>query len=486
MKVKISNSLMWPTTECRRKPVSGMNFVAIMNCTKKCLTFLETELYRRKRVSVKSNDGAATTFLIRPKKLGPVKIKLKATTTLAEDSFEHSLNIDLEGVEQSLNKALLVDLRDKSKIESNMSIEIPRNAVPDSTRIEVSVLSDIFGSTIGHLDSLIGKPQGCGEQNMLSLVSNIVAINYLKTTNQLTESIEERALRAIDLSYQRELSYKHQDGSFSAFGDTDPSGSTWLTAFVARSFRQAASHIDVERRIIEEALNWLESIQAENGSFPEVGNVIHTDLQQGADNGIALTAYTLIAFLENKSAIPTHRNTINKAMDYIVRNLETLDEVYAMALAAHALQLADHNAKDFVLRIFDSRAIVKDGLKHWAKPVVGSDTKNIWYSRPNSINTEITAYGLLAILGAGASNEEVPILKWLLAQRSELGGFDSTQDTVVGLQALANIGESIRSQNTDIQVGFKYGKGLETRMRVSPGSGIVPQKYEVWICVEIG
>ena len=34
-----------------------------------------------------------------------------------------------------------------------------------------------------------------------------------------------------NLGYQRELTYQHKDGSFSAFGDQDPSGSMWWVMF---------------------------------------------------------------------------------------------------------------------------------------------------------------------------------------------------------------------------------------------------------------
>lgn len=73
-----------------------------------------------------------------------------------------------------------------------------------------------------------------------------------------------------------------------------------LTAFVARAFRQAVPYIIVEEKIIQEALHWLSINQASNGSFPEVGKVSHQDMQGGAAKGMALTAYTLIAFLENQ------------------------------------------------------------------------------------------------------------------------------------------------------------------------------------------
>ena len=58
--------------------------------------------------------------------------------------------------------------------------------------------------------------------------------------------------------------------------------------------------ITVEEKVIQEALQWLSINQAANGSFPEVGKVIHVDMQGGAGNGLALTAFTLIAFLENQ------------------------------------------------------------------------------------------------------------------------------------------------------------------------------------------
>lgn len=74
---------------------------------------------------------------------------------------------------------------------------------------------------------------------------------------------------------------------------------------MAKSFKQAAEYIPVEDRIINEALEWLSNNQATNGSFPEVGKVSHRDMQGGAAKGLALTAYTLITFLENQVSVIT-------------------------------------------------------------------------------------------------------------------------------------------------------------------------------------
>jgi len=48
-----------------------------------------------------------------------------------------------------------------------------------------------------------------------------------QNTNQLTQAVQSKALKYLDIGYQQELTYRHTDGSFSAFGMSDPSGSTW-------------------------------------------------------------------------------------------------------------------------------------------------------------------------------------------------------------------------------------------------------------------
>lgn len=76
-----------------------------------------------------------------------------------------------------------------------------------------------------------------------------------------------------------------------------------LTAFVAKAFKQAMEYIPIEDRIIDEAFQWLSNNQDPNGSFPEVGKISHRDMQGGAAKGLALTAFTLIAFLENSVSL---------------------------------------------------------------------------------------------------------------------------------------------------------------------------------------
>ncbi|XP_076755633.1 thioester-containing protein 1 allele R1 isoform X2 [Xylocopa sonorina] len=434
------------------------------------------ELYRTKKIDVKANSGASVTFMIIPRELGYITIKATANSILAGDAVERKLLVKAEGETQYINKAIFMDLRSRTSASTNITIDIPKNAVPDSEHIEISAVGDILGPSILNLANLIKMPSGCGEQNMLKFVPNIMVLNYLKNTNQLTQAVQGKALRYMEIGYQTELTYRHDDGSFSAFGMSDSNGSTWLTAFVAKAFKQASAYIPIEDRIINEALQWLANNQAPNGSFPEVGRVSHRDMQGGAAKGIALTAFTLIAFLENADSSGKYRNTINKGIDYIVRNMNDVDDVYALSICTYALNLAKHPYESTAFNLLESKAITKEDIKWWSKPVAVDD-KNPWYhSLPRSVDVEMTSYALLTYLKRNLVVDSIPVMKWLVRQRNAEGGFASTQDTVIGIQALANLGEKLATKSNAISIVFMYEGGGQSQMNINPDNSIILQK----------
>lgn len=301
----------------------------------------------------------------------------------------------------------------------------------------------------------------------------------MQNINQLTPEIEAKTKKFMESGYQRELTYKHKDGSFSAFGKSDKAGSTWLTAFVARAFSQAAKYIDIDDSIIDNALDWLSTKQTQHGNFPEVGTVSHKDMQGGSGSGIALSAYTLITFLESKEKRVKYKDTIKKAIDYLVRNLseEYSSDNYALALATYALQLADHSTKNTYLRLLDSTASTDGGKKWWTKSISQSNIKNPHSYEPNSINVEMSAYALLAFIEGGLISDSIPIMKWLVTQRNSEGGFQSTQDTVVGLQALGKLGEKLYAKDINVQVVAKYNENADTTMNVNSENIFIFQQY---------
>ncbi|XP_066596179.1 CD109 antigen-like isoform X2 [Prorops nasuta] len=436
------------------------------------------EVYRKKQIEVKANSGSSVSFLIIPQKLGYITIKAIADGRVAKDIVEHKLLVKAEGETQYRNRAIFIDLRNQRSLKTNISVDIPKNAVSGSEHVEISAVGDILGPSIPNLANLIKMPSGCGEQNMLNFVPNIVILNYLRNTNQLTPAIQSKALKYLEIGYQQELTYRHKDGSFSAFGMSDASGSTWLTAFVAKSFKQAAQYVAVEDRIINDALTWLSNNQAANGSFPEVGKVSHRDMQGGAAKGLALTAFTLIAFLEKPDSSDKFRNTINKGVNYVIRNMEDLDErdVYALSLCTYVLNLARHSYEVTAFNMLQNAAKTENDFKWWSKPTP-SNNKNPWYSLPRSVDVEMTSYALLTYLNKNLLTDSIDIMKWMVKQRNSEGGFASTQDTVIGIYALAKLGERLASRNNDIRITFTYEDGGKNYININSGNVMILQKH---------
>ena len=66
-------------------------------------------------------------------------------------------------------------------------------------------------------------------------------------------------------------------------------------------------------------------------------------------------------------------------------------------------------------------------MKWWKRAERESDKKNPHVSKPNSVDIEMTAYGMLSYLHRGLVEDCIPIMKWLISQQNSEGGFASTQ-----------------------------------------------------------
>ncbi|XP_070508206.1 CD109 antigen-like [Chironomus tepperi] len=139
-----------------------------------------------KKITTKSNSGTSVKFIIRALKVGYITLKMEALTSNAGDRIEQKLLVLPEGITRYINTAILVDLRSQNKFNKKVDIVVPKDIVPDSLRIEASLIGDILGPTLDNLDKLIQMPYGCGEQNMLFFVPDIIVLDYLTSANRLT------------------------------------------------------------------------------------------------------------------------------------------------------------------------------------------------------------------------------------------------------------------------------------------------------------
>ncbi|CAG2164131.1 unnamed protein product, partial [Oppiella nova] len=430
---------------------------------------------KKKFITIPANDGVSVTFLITPKKIGYIDIKLTATAPTAGDSVLKKLLVKPEGQTQYFNKAVLIDLKDSPNvIKKNISVVIPNNAVPGSERVTISGIGDIMGPTVNNLDDLLRMPYGCGEQNMLR-------------TNRLTPAIKSKAISNIESGYQRELTYKRDDGSFSAFGNNDKSGSTWLTAFVVKSFIQAKALVDIDQKVVEKSIEWLINRQKPDGSFSEPGEVHHKAMQGGSTGGLGvLTAYVLIAILKDTTAKRDRRAELSRAESYIWNEFTSSRNPYDLSIITHALHLADSPYRDNAFNRLMSFAKKSPDYMWWeedreeATNQTEKQSAHFFYPRSNDV--EMTAYALLTLVARSDLENAVPVLRWLISKQNSNGGFSSTQDTVIGIQALGGLAQRISS--TTVSLNVKYNYKADDRhdtkdMKIDSNNAIVLQRIEL-------
>ncbi|NXY89281.1 OVOS protein, partial [Alcedo cyanopectus] len=408
-----------------------------------------------------ANERKTYIWSISPNKLGQVNFTITAeakldtrgtgnTTspeqeTVHRDTLIQTLLVEPEGIQKELTQSSLICTKGVT-VSEPVSLSLPRNVVKGSARAYFSVIGDILGTALRNMENLLHMPYGCGEQNMVLFTPIIYVLDYLNNTEQLTEEIRVKGTGYLSRGYQKQLSYKHRDGSYSSFGTRDREGSVWLTAFVYKSFGQARRYIYIDESVQSQTLIWLASKQKADGCFENAGSHFNNALKGGEESEYSLTAYVVAALLEagHSAAHPIIQSGMN-CLEAAFNN--GVHDLYNQALFAYAYGLANkEERRQFFLEKLDKRATRDGGAVHWQrenKPEEEHDP--VFYSRAPSAEIETTSYVLLALLNkANLTPEDLSyisrIVHWLVKQQNPYGGFSSSQDTVVTLQALALYG----------------------------------------------
>uniref|UniRef100_A0A3P9PAS1 CD109 molecule n=1 Tax=Poecilia reticulata TaxID=8081 RepID=A0A3P9PAS1_POERE len=316
------------------------------------------------------------------------------------------------------------------------------------------------------LDSLVQMPFGCGEQNMIHFAPNVHVLRYLSARGPLDPALQNRATDYMLKGYERQLSYQRADGSFSAFGQQDSSGSTWLTAFVLRCLLQARPWVGVDGRVLESAAAWLAAQRTAGGAAAEPGTVIHSELQGGLDGPVSLTAYVLV-----------YAAQVTSALAYLEARLDQgVSSNYSLSLLSYALALAGSPASHAALNRLIGRADLRDGVPTWSSPDAGLSSS--W--QPRSADIEMASYVLLSLYELNRVDEGLSLMRWLSQQRNHLGGYGSTQDTVVALQALSAFAALQGSQRSDLDVTVTNGdSGVVASFHIDQDNFLLLQSRQV-------
>ncbi|CRK95442.1 CLUMA_CG008712, isoform A, partial [Clunio marinus] len=445
---------------------------------------VESDMYWQ-QIRSEPNVPVKLRLVIRPVVLGYINLVVEAVGYWAGDKVLKTLNVVPEGILNSITKSVLI-MKEQStstmNLEASLTCALPTSAVEDTTSTAAFVVGDLMGDALNNLERLIRQSYGCGEQNMINFVPNIMALIYLDATEQLTERIRSNAIRYAEDGYQRQLRYRRfESGSFSGFGNGDRSGSTWLTAYVVKSFLEAKDYITIDSIVITQAFTFLVSKQNGDGSFREDGRVFNKNLQGGSSGKLTMTAYISIILSENIAKYPSYisarKRSLNYIKNYINDNIDTMD-AYSLAICSYALLLEGEDSHEISYQKLLTKKTETGDHLYWTESstIPENDKPWWWYQQPRSNDIEMTAYALLLIQRIDIA-KAVKIAAYLTSQKNSYGGYGSSQDTVVALGALAEFAARVKGEAASMNLQLTPDRGSEFNVEKDPDDKLNRQSF---------
>uniref|UniRef100_A0A669QDH9 Complement C5 n=1 Tax=Phasianus colchicus TaxID=9054 RepID=A0A669QDH9_PHACC len=427
--------------------------------------------------------GSSSPFMFRilPLELGLHTINFTLLTTGSSETVVKTLRVKPEGIKKELHAGFTLDpqgVYGTIKRRQEFRYKIPLNLVP-KTKIDrsVSVKGHLMGEVIATILSpeglsiLTNLPKGSAEAELMSIAPVFYVFHYLEASNNwhilgpetLTSRTQMR--RKMKEGIVSILSFRNSDFSYSMWKNGQ--ASTWLTAFALRILGQVNQYVNLDQISVCNSLLWfIDNCQMPDGSFSEFSDYQPVKLQgtlprEAKEKSLYLTAFSVIGIEKSIKICPTQKihDAKNKAGDYLLKNAQSAQSPFTMAIISYALALVDLNhqaARSLFSALKREASVIGDPpiYRFWKDSFKTPDLH-----APSSVTAqmvETTAYALLTALLRGDKSYANPIIKWLSEEQRYGGGFYSTQDTVNALEALTEYSLLVKRLHLDMGVKVAY------------------------------
>ncbi len=397
-------------------------------------------------VDVEASSVSSVDFVIKALVVGEHNITINASSATLEDKIVKEMRVDPDGKRE--------DVVENGQLDNNqtvsIAVELDPLRVEGSENAYVKLQGGMEAVTLDGAETFIRFVSGCGEQSMSTLSINILAYDTVQQMDGTNEKLFEYET-IVNQGIQHELTFlmsaKNGVGRGIVWFPSDQDVHPWLTSWGLITFQDARNAgFILDDDIFTDMQDWLVSQQNTDGSykFPDWG-IYETNNPILKAKKVATTAYITRALLY--SGFDPTDSAITKSLTYIETNInEHWDDAYTLALCLIALEDAGGSAtqRTNIASRLDGLKQVENQTVYWTSDnnmiSDGDDSWRYRYSSPRII--EATGYAIMALSKHGGYSTTVnKAVNYLLAHRNGLGGFFSTQDTVVAFQALSSIGE---------------------------------------------
>ncbi|KAK8389963.1 hypothetical protein O3P69_012881 [Scylla paramamosain] len=432
---------------------------------------------------------------------GEIELTVSAITQIGRDEETATLLVEPEGATIDRHTSILLDLKNRAVVYEYMDIiveesyviplSILRRFVAGSPRGHVSLCGDVVGPSFPYGEpvdtmQMLRKELRGTEASTFNFGANLWTLHYLRLTNQLEQTaIAQDVFDQLNVELAAIMYRFGPDGSFRNWDTAGPS--VWLTAWTTRTLQQAQFQdwenlLYIEPEIISKAVAWMIKWQdLTTGAFRETPHYERIPLDKKASpymyglqwrgqKNITLTAHCLITLEQTINTLQggvraKANNARSLAVRYLEKELVYIVDPYELAIVAYALSLANSVEKETAYGKLDGKKRKENGLIYWSRERIEANQRVYENNQRNLLQpkfeqkwdshaVEATSYALLVyLIRDGVDMDQERIVEWLNAMRMHDGGFISTVDTLVAMQALTEYSYRARLRDiTDMKV----------------------------------
>lgn len=296
-------------------------------------------------------------------------------------------------------------------------------------------------------------------------MSNIAGMQYLEAIGQLLDIDRASTKEHISYGYQKLLERKSTNKHFTLWGTSG----VWMNANIIRVLTKMKRVIEIDDKVIKDAMEYVRNL-AKNGSFQEIsGGYGVYQRETNAKAGLELSAFVAISFLEVDSKEREKEDTtlIKNILDSVMNDLSSISDNYVKAMYAYAFALDGNKAAaEIWLNDLMNSKKAKEDVFYWPHPTP-------------AVMVETAAYAVMAFVTLEKHMQASQIVNWMLSVRQETGGFYTTTDTVVGIQALAMYAAKVYSLSTNIKIDLNYENNSELQFIINDDNRLTLQVQDL-------
>jgi uncharacterized protein YfaS (alpha-2-macroglobulin family) len=409
-----------------------------------------------KKVTIPPGGEARVDWRVKVKEEGPTIVRMKATTDEESDAMQMSFMSYVHGM---LKLDSYTGVIRPAQKEGKVEFTIPKERRVPQTRLEVRYSPTLAGAMVDALPYLVDYPYGCTEQTLNRFLPTVITQRVLQRMKVDLADVQkkrvnlnaaemgdpkERAkqwkrydrnpvfdeaevVRMVNAGVTRLTNMQCADGGWGWFSGLGERSYPHTTAVVVHGLQIAvANDIALVPGMLDKGVNWLKAYEQEQVRLIQRAPQKAWPYKEKAD---ALDAFVRMVLQDAKVANAEMR-------DFLYRDRVDLP-VYAKALLGLALHREGGQADKLKMVLQNIEQFVVEDAENqtaYLRLPAGSPWWH-WYGS----ETEANAYYLKLLAAVSPKDTKAAgLVKYLLANRKHATYWNSTRDTAVCIEAMAD------------------------------------------------